>query len=82
VVEDLQLPRRQVAFIFDPNGSGGRFVQYHHPDRLGTRVVTNAQDTNYFEQQTLPFGTGLNESPPTGGTTDATNRRFTTTTAV
>ena len=61
-----------------PNGSGGEFVQYHHPDRLGTRLVTNAQDTTYFEQQTLPFGTALDESPPTGGTTNATNRRFTT----
>ena len=61
-----------------PNGSGGHFVQYHHPDRLGTRLVTNAQDTNLFEQQTLPFGTALNESLPAGGTTNATNRRFTT----
>jgi RHS repeat-associated protein len=61
-----------------PNGPTGHFVQYHHPDRLGTRLVTNAQDTTYFEQQTLPFGTALNESPPAGGTTNATNRRFTT----
>jgi RHS repeat-associated protein len=60
-----------------PNGSGGQFIQYHHPDRLGTRLVTNAQDTTYFEQQTLPFGTALNESPPAGGTTGAINRRFT-----
>jgi RHS repeat-associated protein len=61
-----------------PNGSGGQVVQYHHPDRLGTRLVTNAQDTNYFEQQTLPFGTALNESPPAGAVTGFTNRRFTT----
>ncbi|MEK6280527.1 MAG: RHS repeat-associated core domain-containing protein [Acidobacteriota bacterium] len=60
-----------------PNGSG-QFVQYHHPDRLGTRLVTNAQDTTYFEQQTLPFGTALNESPPAGGTSGQTSRRFTT----
>jgi RHS repeat-associated protein len=56
-----------------PNGSGGAFVQYHHPDRLGTRVVTNAQDTGYFEQVSLPFGTALNAE-----STGATNRRFTT----
>jgi RHS repeat-associated protein len=56
-----------------PNGSGGEFVQYHHPDRLGTRLVTNAQDTNFFEQVTLPFGTAL-----TAESTGATNRRFTT----
>jgi RHS repeat-associated protein len=60
-----------------PNGSGGEFTQYHHPDRLGTRLVTNAQDTTYFEQQTLPFGTALNETPPAGAVSDSTNRRFT-----
>ena len=60
-----------------PNGSGGEAIQYHHPDRLGTRLVTNPADGTFFEQQTLPFGTALNESPPTGGTTDETNRRFT-----
>jgi RHS repeat-associated protein len=60
---------------------GGESTQYHHPDRLGTRVVTNAQDTTFFEQQTLPFGTALNESTagsPAGVTTGATSRRFTT----
>lgn len=56
-----------------PNGSGGEFVQYHHPDRLGTRLVTNAQDTNYYEQVTLPFGTALNAE-----SSGSTNRRFTT----
>ena len=60
-----------------PNGSGGEFTQYHHPDRLGTRLVTNAQDTTFFEQQTLPYGTALNESAPAGGTVGATNKRFT-----
>jgi RHS repeat-associated protein len=55
-----------------PNGSGGELVQYHHPDRLGTRLVTNAQDTTYFEQVTLPFGTPLNAE-----STGSTNRRFT-----
>jgi len=61
-----------------PTGSGGEFTQYHHPDRLGTRIVTNAQTTTFFEQQTLPFGTPLNESAPAGGTMGGTNRRFTT----
>jgi RHS repeat-associated protein len=54
-----------------PNGSGGA-IQYHHPDRLGSRLVTNAQDTVYFEQVTLPFGTALNAE-----STGSTNRRFT-----
>jgi RHS repeat-associated protein len=55
-----------------PNGSGGEATQFHHPDRLGTRLITNAWDTNYFEQVTLPFGTALDAE-----STGATNRRFT-----
>jgi YD repeat-containing protein len=50
-----------------PNGSGGEFVQYHHPDRLGTRLVSNAQDTTSFEQVSLPFGTALS-AESTGST--------------
>jgi RHS repeat-associated protein len=48
-------------------------VQYHHPDRLGTRVVTNATTGGWYEQVTLPFGVALN-----GESSGATNRRFTT----
>ena len=55
-----------------PNGSGGEAVQYHHPDRLGTRVVTNPADGSSFQQVTLPFGTALSAE-----STGATNRRFT-----
>lgn len=54
-----------------PNGSG-ELVQYHHPDRLGTRFVTNNLDGTSFYQSTLPFGTALESE-----STDATNRRFT-----
>src|SRR5437660_11679825 len=60
-----------------PNNFDGEAIQFHHPDRLGTRIVTNPANGTFFEQQTLPFGTALNESPPTGGTIDSTNRRFT-----
>src|SRR2546422_11625736 len=60
-----------------PNGSGGEVIQFHHPDRLGTRIVTNPLNGTFFEQQTLPFRTALNESPPAGGTIDLTNRRVT-----
>ena len=56
-----------------PNGAGGAAIDYHHPDRLGTRVISNAQNTNSFEQVTLPFGTAL-----AAESTGATNRRFTT----
>jgi len=54
-----------------PNG-GGESVQYHHPDRLGTRVVTNPSTGSSFEQVALPFGTAL-AAESTGSTT----RRFT-----
>jgi RHS repeat-associated protein len=55
-----------------PNGSGGDYVEYHHPDRLGTRVVTNNVDASFFEQLTLPFGVALNAE-----STGVTSRRFT-----
>jgi RHS repeat-associated protein len=55
-----------------PNNQGSEFTQFHHPDLLGTRLITNAQDTTVQEQVTLPFGTAL-DSESTGGT----NRRFT-----
>jgi RHS repeat-associated protein len=55
-----------------PNGSGGEAIEYHHPDRLGTRLVTNPSTGTSFEQVTLPFGTALSAE-----STGATNRRFT-----
>jgi RHS repeat-associated protein len=54
-----------------PNGTGER-VQYHHPDRLSTRLVTNNLDTTSFTQASLPFGTA-NDPESTG----STNQRFT-----
>jgi RHS repeat-associated protein len=54
-----------------PNGSS-EAVQYQHPDRLGTRLVTNGGDNSNSEQATLPYGTALDAE-----TTGATNRRFT-----
>jgi RHS repeat-associated protein len=56
-----------------PNGAGGAAVQHHHPDRIGTRVVSNPSNGSSFEQLTLPFGTPLNAE-----STGTTNRRFTT----
>ena len=47
-------------------------TQYHHPDRLGTRLVTTPATGSSFEQATLPFGTSLSTE-----TTGTTNRRFT-----
>jgi RHS repeat-associated protein len=58
-----------------PNGSG-EIVHYHHPDRLGTKLVTNNLDTTSFYQVNLPFGTPL-VAESTSGITSVTNRRFT-----
>lgn len=55
----------------EPSG-GGEIVRYHHPDRLGTRLVTNNLDTTSFQQSNLPFGTALDAE-----STSTTNRRFT-----
>jgi RHS repeat-associated protein len=56
-----------------PNGSGGESVEYHHPDRLGTRIVSNPATGTSFEQVTLAFGTAL-----TAESTGSNNRKFTT----
>ena len=54
-----------------PN-AGSAAVEHHHPDQLGTRVVTNPAAGTSFEQVNLPFGT-----PLTAESTGATTRRFT-----
>ena len=57
---------------FTNNGSGGETLEYQHPDRLGTKLITNNTANTSFEQATLPFGTALDAE--TSGTT---NQRFT-----
>jgi RHS repeat-associated protein len=59
----------------EPNGSGGEIVRYHHPDRLGTRLITNNVDSTYFQQVNLPFGTALDAESTPGAS--PTTRRFT-----
>ena len=54
----------------EANGTG-EMVEYHHPDRLGTRIVTRSDGT-WYEQVTLPFGVPLNSE-----STGASNQRFT-----
>jgi RHS repeat-associated protein len=63
---------RRLLSTLTANGSGGEAVEYHHPDRLGTRLVTNPSAGTSFEQVTLPFGSALNAE-----STGASNRRFT-----
>lgn len=75
------LPRWSMNYIYfgsrllatqKPNGSGGEIVHYHHPDRLGSRLITNNVDSTYVQQTNLPFGTALDSEA-----TPITNRRFT-----
>ncbi len=47
-------------------------TEYHHPDRLGTRMISNPTGGTEVEQMTLPFGTSIDAE--TSGTS---NQRFT-----
>ncbi len=47
-------------------------VEYHHPDRLGTRLISNPVGATQVEQNTLPFGTSIDAE-----TTGTSNQRFT-----
>ena len=62
----------QLATI-TPNGSGGEYIEFNHPDQLGTRVITNQPSGASYEQKTLPFGTALNAE----STVQNNNKRFT-----
>ena len=42
------------------NGQGGENIEFNHPDRLGTRTITNQAAGTSNEQAALPFGTALN----------------------
>jgi RHS repeat-associated protein len=70
VKSHIYLGARLLATI-SPNGAS-ELVEYQHPDRLGTRLITNSSDTSVKEQATLPFGTALDAE-----STGATKRRFT-----
>jgi RHS repeat-associated protein len=67
----VNVGERLFAVIRD-NGSGGETTDFHHPDRLGTRLITNPSTGSSVEQVTLPFGTALENE-----TTGSSNRRFT-----
>ncbi len=61
----------QLLATQDKNGAA-ELIEFHHPDRLGTRVVTRPDGT-WYEQVTLPFG-----APIPAESNGASNRRFTT----
>jgi RHS repeat-associated protein len=49
------------------SGADGTETQFHHPDRLGTRLVTGAGGTVVTEQLGMPFGTMLPFTQTYGG---------------
>lgn len=52
------------------------FIEHHHPDRLGTRIITNEDNAEIQQQATFPFGVSLaSETSPRGQ--DPLRRRFT-----
>jgi RHS repeat-associated protein len=61
-----------VLSTITPNGQDGEYTEYHHPDRPGTRLVTNQSGGTSYEQMHLPFGNGLDAE-----STGLTGRRFT-----
>ncbi|MBO0799547.1 MAG: RHS repeat-associated core domain-containing protein, partial [Blastocatellia bacterium] len=48
-------------------GADGNETRFHHPDRLGTRLVTDAGGEVVSEQLSMPFGTMLPFSQVYGG---------------
>src|SRR5262249_51872956 len=49
------------------SGADGTETRFHHPDRLGTRLVTDASGTVVSEQRSMPFGTMLPITQTYGG---------------
>jgi RHS repeat-associated protein len=49
------------------SGADGTETQFHHPDELGTRLVTGAGGTVVTEQLSMPFGTMLPFTQTYGG---------------
>jgi RHS repeat-associated protein len=56
-----------------PNAGSDAF-EYHHPDRLGTRILTNPSTGGWSEQVNLPFG---NELAAESSGASSSKRRFT-----
>jgi RHS repeat-associated protein len=60
----IYLGNRILASFMPPQpGQAGETVYYHHPDRLGTCLITNNTDNTVWEQATLPFGTLSTSNP-------------------
>lgn len=61
-----------VLSTITPDGQGGEYAEYNHPDHLGTRLITNQQAGTSYGQTNLPFGNALDAE-----STGSTGRRFT-----
>jgi RHS repeat-associated protein len=58
--------------------SGAGTYQYHHPDRLGTRLISDSGGSIISEQIHLPYGTALTgESVSYGSSANPSKKRFT-----
>jgi RHS repeat-associated protein len=58
--------------------SGAGTYQYHHPDRLGTRLITDSSGGIISEQIHLPYGTALTgESVSYASSANPSKKRFT-----
>ena len=56
-----------------PNGAGGEYIEYDHPDRLGNKLKTNQTLGTVYEQAHLPYGKALDAE----STITTSNKRFT-----
>jgi len=70
---NIYLGARQLATITRNAGKGGgEYREYNHPDKLGTRLVTQQSGGGSYEQVNLAFGTALNAE-----SSGSTTKRFT-----
>ncbi len=61
----------RLLMTYTPTSTGKEAKEYHHPDRLGTQLVTTGASSS-FRQTTFPFGTTIGAE-----TTGNTNHVFT-----
>ena len=74
VDQELCLRWRSLALHAVPDASGTtELVQYHHPDRISTRLITTANSNDVVRLETMPYGT---LAP--GASAGSTSRYFTT----
>ncbi|MFJ4368882.1 RHS repeat domain-containing protein [Streptomyces chartreusis] len=57
-------------------------LRYHHPDRLGTRLITTPDTKDVVNLTTLPYGRLLGSRPPSGETTVFTSYQRSATTSL